>query len=410
MRHPHRLRWKLFPEWLSKNALLLSLTSLLNDISSEMIFPILPIFLTTILGAPPYVLGLVEGSAHVVETLLRGASGFAADRMKKRKPLILIGYAFSAVTKPLFAMAYSWPFVLLVRVADRAGKGVRVSPRDALLAAESHGSHRGGIFGFRKAADSTGAIIGPLVCFGLLTLAATWALTPDTTYRLIFLVSFVPAFCALTMLLGVEEKSRGRLNPASIRSQLTPPPGHWRNFLILSSLFGLGQISYAFFVLRAVNLGIGAATITLLYVLFNAVYALAAIPSGMLSDKWGPKAMLFFTFLTFALTCLAFNTFSSLLGLALAFALYGVFMGAYETVARVYIAEHFSNAKVGGGFGAYNMALGFTALPAGLIAGLLYPMQFFGFNAAFAFGAVISLISAAGIWLMLGGKNQNPSN
>ena len=185
---------------------------------------------------------------------------------------------------------------------------------------------------------------------------------------------------------------------------LLPPPGNWRNFLLITLLFGAGQVSYAFFVLRASDAGIGLVLIPLFYALYSAVYAAFALPAGILTDKLGAKKMLALTFVAFALTCACFGVFGNAWGFLLAFAIYGLYMGAYETVARIYIAKHFPDQRIGGGLGAYQLAIGMSALPNGIIVGLLYPMQIFGVSAAFAFGAAVALISACGALMFLDGK------
>lgn len=399
------------PSWLPKNALIFSAVSFLNDVSSEMIFPILPIFLTAALGAPIWAIGLMEGVAHTLETLLRGASGFYSDRQKSRRPLVLAGYGISAVSKMAFAFASSWPLALLIRSADRTGKGIRVTARDAILAEDSRGPKMGEIFGIRKMADSMGAVIGPLITFLILAFAASGAEPQESAYRLIFLLSFLPAAAGILLLFGVKEKPRRMLRESisrQVRTMLLPKNGAWRNFLAISAVFSLGNLSYAFFVLAAADAGIEPAHVVLLYVVFNAVYALFAVPAGIFTDKFGGKKMLFATFASFALVCVIFGAAPAAashfgmgamaLFFAFGFAVYGLFSAAYETVARVYIAEHFPNRHLGSALGAFNFAIGIMALPSGLLAGLLFPIKGpFGVSMAFVFGAACSVLAAAAI-------------
>jgi len=394
------------PPWLSKNAFLLSLTSLLNDISSEMIFPILPIFITQVLGAPPAILGLMEGVANGIELSLRGISGVMSDRLARRRPLVSIGYAFSAVTKPLFAIATTWSAAVFIRAADRAGKGIRVTPRDALLAADSAGPHLGRVTGFRKAADNFGAVLGPLLCAGLLALFATWGLNQSESFRLIFFLSVFPALLGLAMVMGVKEPNRIPKAP-SLRSVLLPPPGSWRNFLLLSALFSLGTVSWAFFVLRASDAGISNIIIPLLYVLANFIAMLSSTHAGELADKLGGKTLLGLSFALFGLVCFSFANSSEPFSLGLSFVFYGLFLGSYETSVRVYVATHFPNEQMGSRLGAYYWVTAICALPAGIIAGVLYPMQWHGWPLAFVWGMSISLISA--VALVLSRHKHNPT-
>lgn len=406
------------PSWLSRNALLFSLTSFLNDISSEMIFPILPIFVTVVLGAPAWAVGVMEGVAHATETLLRGISGYYSDLMPRRRPLVVAGYGLSSVTKPVFALTNSWPLALLVRSSDRVGKGLRVTPRDAMLAEDSRGPSMGKIFGVRKMADSAGAVLGPLITFVLLALLGYYAVPLPDAYRIVFLLSFFPAALGVLLVFGVKEKEKNHSRePLSktVRETLMPPPGPWRNFLALSALFALGNISYAFFILSASDSGVGAAEVALLYVVYNIFYMIFSVPAGYLTDKYGSKRMLFATFAFFAAVCAVFGleksifsngiTHPDLLGIsghlvpfAFGFALYGIFSAGYETIARIYVAQHFPDKKLGSGLGAYNIVLGVMALPSGIISGLLYPVPGpFGASMAFWFGGTCAALSAVGI-------------
>ncbi len=392
---------RFLPDWLPRNAWLLSLTSFLNDISSEMIFPILPIFLTVVLGAPPAAMGLIEGSAFTVEYSLRGLSGLLADRVPQRKPLVFLGYLFSAITKPLFAIANTWPAALVIRCADRAGKGVRVTPRDALLAVDARGEHLGRIVGFRKAADNFGAVIGPIVCAALLAIFAAWGWGQGASFRLIFIISFIPAFFGLVILFGLREVA-GNPKPMPLKPLLLPPPGPWRSFLMLTIFFGLGQVSWAFFVLRAYDVGVALEFIPIVYVLYNLFALFSAVWIGGLTDKIGAKTTLGISFALFGMACLLFGLATSWVLVLAGFFFYGLFMGAYETSARIYVASNYPDDEQGSRLGAYNWAVGLSALPAGLIAGLLYSSSWMGVSASFAWGFAIALISVAGLILHRG--------
>jgi len=409
----------LLPKWLPRNALLFSITSFFNDVSSEMIFPILPIFVTGVLGAPVWALGLMEGIAHSLETIFRGISGYYSDQQPRRRPLVVAGYGLSALTKPVFAFASSWPFAILIRASDRTGKGIRVTPRDAMLAEDSRGPNMGKIFGIRKMADSAGAVVGPLITFALLAIAASYAVPLPDAYRIIFLLSFFPAALGVLLVFGVREKEKTlEKQPLSkmVKETLFPPPGAWRNFLMISALFSFGNLSYAFFVLAAADAGASAIQVSLLYVLFNLFYMAFAVPAGWLTDKFGSKKMLMGTFLSFVVVCAMFGAAGAhgipslegailgiplyLLPFAIGFAFYGIFSAGYETVARIYIAEHFTNKRLGSGLGAYNIMLGFMALPSGMAAGILFPIPGpLGASMAFWLGGACSLAAAIGVFL-----------
>ncbi len=406
---PIGTRRTLLPSWLPKNALLFSIVSFLNDISSEMIFPILPIFFTVILGAPVWALGLMEGAAHFFETMMRGASGFYSDRQRKRRPLVIAGYGISAFGKMAFAFASSWPICTFVRVSDRIGKGVRVTARDAILAEDSRGPKMGEIFGIRKMADSAGAVVGPIATFLLLSMALSSS--AEGQYRMIFLLSFIPALLGILLLFWVKEKAHKALGGSislQVRQMLLPKDGAWRNFLGISAVFSLGNLSYAFLVLAAVDAHIEPAHVALLYMLFNVVYMLFSVPAGMLIDRFGSKKVIFLTFLAFAAVCAIFSlapAASASFGvagassiIALGFAAYGLFSAAYETSTRVYVAEHFPNSRLGSALGAYNIVIGVMALPSGLLAGLLFPLHGpYGASLAFIFGMLSSLLAAAAV-------------
>ncbi|MEW5955125.1 MAG: MFS transporter, partial [Candidatus Micrarchaeota archaeon] len=279
----NRVKQKLDP-----NVVKLGAVSLLTDVSSEMIFPILPLFLTTVLGAPAAVVGLIEGIAESTANVLKLFSGWLSDKLGRRKPFVIAGYGLSCVSKPFFAVANSWPFVLAVRFSDRVGKGIRVTARDVMVADYTTEANRGYAFGFRKAMDSLGAVIGPLVVFVVLP-AFLVSMSVDAAYRTVFWLAAIPAFLALAIVLTVREKKRVAkpATPPKIDFAVLRGNKRFRLNLAVAFLFGLGNFSYAFFVLRAQDLAFTAVAITLVYAAYNAVYALAAIPAGRLSDKNG---------------------------------------------------------------------------------------------------------------------------
>ena len=393
---------KLLKQNITREAFYLSLASFLNDVSSEMIFPLLPLFMTNILGAPVAVVGLIEGLAEASVDILKMLSGWYSDKIGKRMPFVVWGYALSTVTKPLFAIATAWQQVLAIRVTDRVGKGIRGSARDAILADYTTKENRGLVFGFRKMADSLGATIGPLIVFFLLPFLLSNGNTTESAYRTIFWLAFIPALLAVLILFFIREKEKtkpaAQSNPIKM---LTSFDGNYRMFTIIGTLFALGNFSYAFLILRSQDLGLALLLIPIVYMFYNAIYAAVAIPVGELSDKVGRKPVLLFGYLLFAIVCLGFAFAPSPIFIVFLFGLYGLFMAIMETMQRAYIVDVVPSEYRGTALGAYQGAIGIAALPASVIAGLLWTFPVFGAPASFLFGAGIAIISALMLALFL---------
>ena len=247
---------------ITRNILILGLVSLFTDLSSQMVFPLIPLFLTTVLGAGAYAVGIVEGAAETTASLLKVVSGYWSDRIRKRKPFVLFGYSLSSITKPLFAFANIWSFVLFIRIIERVGKGLRTAPRDAIVAESCDESVRGKAYGFHRAMDGIGSVLGALLAFLLL---------PVLGYRKIFLFAFIPGIIAVLVILFIREK-KDHLKPEKketpIKLSFRDLPGNLRWFIIISSIFALGHFGYAFLLLRAKDIGLADNTAILLYVLF----------------------------------------------------------------------------------------------------------------------------------------------
>jgi MFS family permease len=387
---------------ITREALFLSLASFLNDVSSEMIFPLLPLFMTNILGAPVAVVGLIEGLAEASVDILKMLSGWYSDKIGKRMPFVLGGYALSTVTKPLFAIATAWQQVLAIRVTDRVGKGIRGSARDAILADYTTKQNRGLVFGFRKMADSLGATVGPLIVFFLLPFLLSNGNSTESAYRTIFWLAFVPALLAVAILFFIREKEKTRpatqMNPITM---LTSFDGNYRIFTIVSTLFALGNFSYAFLVLRSQDLGLALILIPIVYMFYNAIYAAAAIPVGEVSDRIGRKPVLLFGYLLFALVCIGFAFAPHPALVIFLFGMYGLFMAIMETMQRAYIVDVVPSEYRGTALGAFQGAIGVAALPASVIAGLLWAFPVFGAPATFMLSAGISVLSALLLALFL---------
>ena len=371
---------------ISKNVFVLGLVSFFNDVASEMIYPIVPIFLTSVLGAPVAIVGLIEGVAESTASVLKVISGWLSDKLQKRKPFVIAGYSFSSISKILLSMAFSWPFVLFARFIDRFGKGMRTSARDALIAESSDISARGKSFGFHRALDTLGAVVGPLIA-----LLAIHFL--DNNFRLIFFLAFMPACIGILLLLFfVKERKKEANSSPALRF-------NWRNlnpsfkiFLLISFIFALGNSSDAFLILRAQNLGLSVISVVLAYVLFNFTYAIFSMPAGIIADKIGPKKVLLDGFLLFSAVYLLFGLAPSSPFLWFLFPIYGIYMALTEGVGKAYISNLVPQEKTGTAFGVYQTTVGLCIFFASLIAGLLW--TYIGVSAPFIFGSIMAVISA----------------
>ncbi|NIQ37597.1 MAG: MFS transporter [Proteobacteria bacterium] len=377
------------PLKLKKNIFFLGVVSLLTDVSSEMIYPLLPLFLASVLGVSLPFIGLIEGVAESTASFMKVVSGWLSDRSRRRKPFIWIGYGLSTVVKPLFALSTAGWQVLLFRFGDRFGKGIRTSPRDAMIADSAPEKEKGKSFGFHRAMDSLGAVFGPLAAFLLLPVVGG-------NLRWIFFLAFIPAVLAvLVILFFVREVERD--TPESAKTE-TVSIG-WRDlgpefryFVVIVCLFTLGNSSDAFLVLRARDLGLSTVTIPLLWLFFNGVNTVFSIPGGMLSDRVGRKRVIFWSFLFYGLVYLGFAVAARPLHVWLLFALYGVYYGFSEGVLRAYVADLVPSRVRGTAYGVFHTATGTMAFPASLVMGILWHK--FGAPWAFVFGAVLALISA----------------
>jgi len=383
----------------------LGVVSFLTDVSSEMIFTLLPLFLANILGAATVIIGFIEGIAESTASLLKILSGWLSDRLGKRKSLAFIGYGLSTLAKPFMYIATTWGLVLGVRFADRFGKGVRTAPRDALVADSVSAEQRGKAFGFHRAMDTSGAALGLVLAAAVVFLLqkGTLELIRDT-YQWLVLIGIIPAVLSLFIFFFIREASRGP-SPQSQSECLEKDSqgtkagfdNRFKLFLGIMFLFTLGNSSDAFLILRAQNLGSPVLYILLMLVLFNVVYAAVSIPAGMLSDKLGRRWIIFLGWLIYALSYLGFAVASASWHMWLLFALYGVYYGLAEGVARAFVADLVPEDRCGTAYGLFHGVVGITLLPASVIAGWLWqaisPAAPFYFGAGLAFLAMVGLLA-----------------
>ncbi len=386
---------------LPRNVWVAGLASLFTDISSEMIVPVLPLFLTGVLAASPASVGLIEGVAEATASLLKVVSGWWSDRVRRRKPFMLFGYGLSNLIKPLFALAQSWPQVLVIRFADRFGKGVRGAPRDALIADSVDASQRGRAFGVHRMMDTLGAAIGPLVSFAILM-----AFQDD--YRRVFWWSALPGVVSVVVLsLWLRDSRRGtgrhddgatandgpENRPDAAAARPLGPAFNW--LAVVVTLFALGNSSDAFLILRARDLGLSVALVPVAYFSFNAVYSLTSWPAGSWSDRIGRRPLLIAGYLFFAAIYVGFARATQAWHVWPLFAFYGLYYAATEGVQKAMVADLVPAGRRGTAIGLVNGLTGLATLPASLAAGLLW--QRFGFGWSFYYGAATALAAALGL-------------
>lgn len=380
---------------LTRNVVILGFVSLLNDGASEMIYPLLPVFLTAVLGAGPAALGIIEGVAESTASFLKLYSGYLSDRVKRRKGWIVIGYSISNVIRPLIALAASWPQVLALRFSDRVGKGLRTSPRDAIIADSTSAEYRGTAYGFHRAMDHGGAIIGPLLATGLLLVLHD---TPEENLKTVFLLSFIPGLMAVLLLLvGLKEKpadgprhvlSSG-FNFRAAWAEMSPG---FRKYLAVILVFTLGNSTDAFLLLRAQRLGVPVALLPAIWVALHVVKMGFSVPGGMLSDRIGRKKVIVSGWIVYALVYAGFALAASQWHAWALFMVYGIYFGLTEGVEKALVADFAPVHLRGSAFGLYHLTVGIGALPASLLFGLVW--QKFGSAAAFGMGAGLAILAS----------------
>ena len=376
---------------LTKNVVILGFVSLLNDGASEMIYPLLPAFLTTVLSAGPQALGVIEGVAESTASLLKLYSGYLSDRVKQRKGWVVAGYSISNAIRPVISFSTSWVHVLALRFADRVGKGLRTSPRDAIIADSTPVEFRGKAYGFHRAMDHAGAIIGPLAATALL-------LVYHDNIKTIFLLSFIPGLLAVLMLLlGLTEKQAegpGTAQQAmfSFRSTWAEMSTGFRKYLGIILVFTLGNSTDAFLLLRAQQLGVPVRLLPTIWVVLHIVKMGFSVPGGIISDRIGRKKVIVTGWIVYALAYAGFGAASRHWHAWALFAVYGIYFGLTEGVEKALVADFAPAHLRGSAFGLYHLVVGIGAFPASLLFGVVW--QKFGSAVAFGMGAGLALMAS----------------
>lgn len=377
---------------LSRSAIIIGLVSLLSDISGEMIYPILPLFLTETLRAPATVVGLIEGIAVGASTAIGGISGWLSDRLGRRKPITFAGYALTALSRPMIAAAHVWPLVLGARFAERFGKGIRNAPRDALLAESTPEQYRGRAFGFERAMDSLGAVIGPLIALVLVGWMGLGA-------RSIFLISGIPGGLAALLVLTLRERGGNVAKSDNLKLSLAGTTPEYKRLLLVTGVFGLANSANAFLILRSEQLGLDRKWTILSYALYNAIASLASMPAGAASDRFGRRNVLMIGFGIYAVSYAGFGAASAGWLVWPLFALYGLFPALTDGVGKALAIDTAGTAGRATAIGIYSMVMGLTQIVASYIGGLLWDKV--NSQMTFYFGAALAALSVLLLFTLL---------
>lgn len=381
-----------------KNVVNLGIVSMFTDISTEMILGVLPFFVITELGATKALLGLMEGAAEFLNYIFRVLSGIISDRIGRRKPLVLVGYGLSTLAKPLFAVATSWTDAFTVRLADRTGKGIRTSPRDALISESVREARSGRAFGLHRSADQVGAVAGPTLAFLLLPAFGT---------RGLFWISLIPGVLSLIVLILFVRDRRGpRPSPAVFKNARMVLTRRFNIFLVVMGVFALSAYNFSFVLVKAGTLGVESGTIPLVYATLNIATVATGLPSGVLADKYGRDKVLVAGFAIFFASSLAglLTTEGALLAFPIAF-IYGAYLGISETVQRALVPSFVSSELIGTAYGVYYLVIGVCSLVANLVFGMLWDL--FSASAAFEYSLIMSFVAIIGLTASVIAKSES---
>ena len=382
---------------LSRNTALLAFSSLFADISTEMLYPVLPIFLTQTLHASGSVVGLVEGIAQATQNIVQGLSGWLSDKLQKRKSLALAGYFLAAVAKPLIGLAKAWPGVMGGRFLDRFGAGFRSAPRDALIASSVAEESRGRAFGLEGMGDNLGAFLGPLLAVALL-------ISFHLGIRSIFYLATVPGLLAFFMILLVQERPAPVAAKSKIDVNLGQFPRPYWKYLLVIALFAIGNSSNSFLILQTKGIGASFEATILIYAGFNLVAALISYPAGALSDRWGRKRVLLLSFVIFFVAYLGFARSKSVVLISTLFVFYGLFHGIFRSVGKAFASDFVPEHLRASGVGWYSTTVGLLGLVANIVAGLLWDRV--GHAAVFYYGAAFAVVGSVGLLVLIPGGER----
>jgi MFS family permease len=357
-----------------------------------MLYPILPIYLTQYLKANGSVVGIIEGIAQATQNIIQGFSGWLSDKLQRRKPIALVGYFLSAVSKPFMGIAAAWPGVLAARFTDRLGAGGRSAPRDALIAESVAPEHRGKAFGLEGVGDNLGAFVGPLI-----TVLLFFSLQIDIHY--IFYLAIIPGLIAFLMILLVKEKGIAVLSKSKIDLHIRQFPNSYWKYLFATAIFGIGNSSNAFLILEVRNKGLSLLDTVLVYSCYNLVAALISYPAGSLSDKFGRKPILLVSFAIFFICYAGFAFSSNILLITFLFVWYGLFQGIFRASGKSYAADFVPKHLRATGIGWYSTVVGITGLLASIIAGQLWDKV--NHSAVFVYGATVSLTGIVSLFFLV---------
>lgn len=377
---------------LTKNSYLLSFASLFSDISTEMLYPILPIFLTQTLGVSAEIVGLIEGIAVSSQNIVQGFSGYFSDKLQQHKHIAIVGYVVAALSKPFIGLAIIWPEALTGRFFDRLGAGIRTAPRDALIAGSVDSEYRGKAFGLEGIGDNLGAFFGPLITI-LLLFSFHFSIRP------IFYLTIIPGLLSVIMILFVKERQMVVRAKAKLDLSFRQFPISYWKYLFVTGIFGLGNASTAFLILRTKDLGVSLITTIFIYAVFNFIAAAVSYPAGSLSDKFGRKTLLLIAFCIFLVTYLGFAVSTNLWIIAALFIGYGIFSGMYRAVGKAFAVDFVAENLRASAVGWYATVVGLTTLIASSIVGQIWTVV--APQAAFAYSAVFACLGILALFICL---------
>jgi len=377
---------------LSRDTFLLALSSLFADVSTEMLYPVLPVFLTQVLHASGSIVGLVDGLAQATQNIVQGFSGAISDRLQRRKPVALAGYLLAAFAKPLMGLATVWQALFAARLIDRTGAGMRSAPRDALVASSVAEADRGRAFGLEGLGDNAGAFLGPLVALLLLY-------GVRVELRSVFYLAVIPGLLAVLMVVLVRERPVEVAAKARIDVNWRRLPVRYWKYLLATAVFAAGTSSNAFLILRTRDTGVSLEATILIYAAFNLVAALVSYPAGALSDRFGRRDLLLAAFTVFFVTYLGFALTLSVALIGALFVLYGLYQGIFRAVGKALAADLVPQELRASGVGWYSTTVGLLQLLASVVAGLLWDR--IGHPAVFYFGAIFAVAGAVALVILV---------